>query len=204
MLTCYNLSLEVDNEILFQNLSFTCFSGGILFIKGKNGSGKTSLLRMIAGIQNHTGEITFFKNKIEYLEKPYALYIGHKTGIRTDLTVIQNLSFWSKMYGSELMLEASVRYWDLYDVLEVECYKLSAGNQKKVALAKLLCCHSNLWLLDEIDSNLDSTNLHLLQNLLRTKMETGGIVIVTSHNSIGVENSHMNTLYMEDFSKTLL
>lgn len=200
MLTCYNLSLKVNDYTLFKGLSFTSFGGGTLLIKGKNGSGKSSLLRMIAGIQQHSGKIIFKGNLIQELNKPYCVYIGHKTGIRLDLSVIQNLVFWAKMYDSDLMLEAAIRYWDLYDVLETECHKLSSGTQKKVALAKLLCCNSSLWLLDEVDTNLDSENFNLLQNLLHIKMDSGGVIICASHNNNLIQNSELNTLYIEDFN----
>lgn len=200
MLSCYDLSLKINDQVLFQGVSFTCFGGGLLLVRGNNGCGKTSLLRMIAGIQSHNGAITFKNGLIQNLTKPYSLYIGHKTGIRSDLTVMQNLSFWSRLYNSELMLEAAVMYWNLYDILDVECRKLSSGNQKKVALAKLLCCNSDLWLLDEVDTNLDDTNTKLLKNLIHTKMESGGVIIVITHNnSININNSEMNTLYLRDF-----
>ena len=209
MLVCENLSLKINEKTIFSNLSFSCFRGCFLYLKGKNGSGKTSLLRMIAGIQkfdssnkcdseyylpgskenqnlktkqhNSHAKILINSISIDAIEKPFSLYIGHKNGMRMEMSVMDNLIFWTKIYNSELMLIAAIHYWKLNDILDEKCYKLSAGNMRKVSLARLMCCSSDLWLLDEVDVNLDEGNRELLFNAIKIKIENGGIVLFSSH-----------------------
>lgn len=229
MLACQNLNLKINEKVIFRNLSFTCFRGCFLYLKGKNGSGKTSLLRMIAGIQKFDScpgnsyecnsdlepqnskdgslkdgfiedqaenydfrlqqnpmnkapsKILINSIQIEKLEKPFVLYIGHKNGMKMELSVMDNLIFWAKVYDSELMLMSAINYWKLEDILDEKCYKLSVGNMRKASLARLMCCSSDIWLLDEVDVNLDEENRGLLFNAIKIKVESGGIVLFSSH-----------------------
>lgn len=199
MLTLYDLSLNINGHNFFRHLSVTCFGGCILKINGANGSGKTSLLRMIAGIQSYSGSIYFKRVNIQNIAKPYCVYIGHNLGIRTDLTVLQNLLFWSQIYHSDLLINSAIKYWNLESLLDMPCSDLSKGNLKKVALARLLSCNSDVWLLDEVDNNLDFNNLTLLNNLLYAKINSGGIVILTSHNHTKLK--YMNILELSSFIK---
>lgn len=189
ILSCSNLELKINDKSLFSNFGVTLFPGSIIHLVGQNGDGKTSLLRMIAGIAKcEKGIITLGGINVEELEKPYANYIGHNIGIKEDLTVLENLAIFAKLHGSMLALPGALHYFDLSEFMDQKLYSLSAGNKKKVALARLLACHSNLWLLDEISSNLDSQNYELLCKILITKASSGGIIIMTSHNDIPIKN----------------
>lgn len=189
ILSCHNLDLQINNKTLFSNFGVTLFPGSIIHLVGPNGYGKTSLLRIIAGIKKcEKGIITFGGMNIEELEKPYSNYIGHNIGVKEDLTVLENLTIFAKLHGSALALQVALHYFDLLDFIDQKLYSLSEGNKKKVALARLLACHSDLWLLDEISSNLDSQNYELLCKILITKASSGGIIIMTSHNDIPIKN----------------
>ena len=172
MLSIHGLTCLVDSKLLFKNLGVTLLPGAILHLTGANGSGKTSLLRMIAGIcapsSNYTPPVSM-------------LYIGHNLGLKKDLSVLENLQFWTKVYESEERLRSAVHYFALEAVLMTKCYRLSAGMQKRVALAKLLACDAKIWLLDEPEVNLDVESRMLLNNLIVSKANTGGIIITTSH-----------------------
>lgn len=194
MLSLHSLGLVIEERELYKNISMTFLPSSIVYIQGHNGSGKTSLLRMIAGIQAPSeGKITFSKDSspMTNLTKPYCTYIGHKFGVKPELTVLENLEVWAKIYNSEELVYASIVYFSLQGLEDTKCYELSAGNQKKVALARLLCCRSKLWLLDEVDSNLDKKNKQLLLNMIVSHADNGGIVFMTSHNALEIKSAHI-------------
>lgn len=179
----------------------TLFPSSIVYLKGKNGSGKTSLLRILAGIQKPTkGMVTYGKEPIPIrkFNKPYCTYIGHKTGLKQELSVMDNLKYWAQIYNSEELVDAAVVYFQLQELVYKKYYELSAGNQKKVALAKLITCQSNFWLLDEVDTNLDEENKKLLMNLIISQADSGGIVFISSHNNPEIKTAL--TINMSDYA----
>ncbi|WPY00949.1 Heme ABC exporter ATP-binding protein CcmA [Candidatus Trichorickettsia mobilis] len=190
ILSFYQLSFHVLGQDLFNSLSVSFFPSTIVHIKGKNGCGKSSLLKIIAGIQKPTNGFVYFgtpKRPEEQSllsqnhEKPYCVYVGHRLGLKSELTVLENLKFWSEIYNSPEAFEASIYYFNLQHILNTKCYELSRGNQQKVALSKLLSCQASLWLLDEVESNLDQQNKELLHNLIALKANNGGIIVNASH-----------------------
>ncbi len=191
MISLIDLSISVEGRILLNNVNVTFLNSSITYLQGPNGSGKTSMLRILAGIMVPvTGEINYKnQHKINY--------IGHDLGLKSELTVMDHLQFWTNTYNSIEALEASVYYFGLNQLLDKKIYELSAGNQKKVALAKLLACQANLWLLDEADVNLDIANKQLLDDLIISKANNGGIIILTSHNNVFIKGS--NLLNLIDF-----
>lgn len=201
MISFEQLSCYANGKKLFSNLSFTALPSAIICIAGKNGTGKTSFLRMAARIQRSStkSKILFGTNltNIELIKKPFCTYIGHNIGLKSALTVFEHLRYWSLLYNSFEVLEASIHYFNLEHLLEKKCYELSIGNKKKVALSKLLSCQSNLWLLDEADSNLDIENKRLLDNLIISKANNGGIIIMTVHETSSIETSQI--INIEDY-----
>lgn len=182
MLICDQVSLSASAQQVFCKASFTLFPNSITYLRGSNGSGKSSLLRMIAGIQKpNSGTISFFGYDINNIEKPYANYIGHNIGVKDELTVLENIKIWSRLYNSESLISAALHYFGLVDIMDTKAYTLSAGNRQKIALARLLSCESDIWLLDEVDAHLDAQNRALLNNAISSKASNGGIVIITSH-----------------------
>lgn len=201
MLSLQSLSFITQDNNVFQDISMTLLPSSIVYLKGKNGSGKTSLLRMIAGIQQPTnGSITYGKKSIPInkFDKPYCTYIGHRTGLKQELSVIDNLIYWAELYNSKELIDVAIIYFQLQDHAHKKCYELSAGNQKKVALAKLITCQSKLWLLDEVDTNLDEVNKNLLLNLITSQADNGGIVFISSHTEPDIKTAL--TINMSDYS----
>lgn len=198
-LTCENLHLEAQGEIVFSRLSFSSTAGTILYIRGSNGSGKSSLLRIIAGIQlAEIGDIKINNVNINQLQKSYISYIGHELGINLMLSVKDNLLFWAKLYDAYEGLDATIFYFGLQELLESRAYDLSAGNRKKLALARLFLANRKIWLLDEIDNNLDESNKLVLYNAIISKASMGGIVIIASHSKEFTKNAQI--LYIEDYA----
>lgn len=201
MLSLQSLSFITQGQKIFENIAMTFLPSSIVYLKGKNGSGKTSLLRMLAGIQKPTkGIVTYGKESIpiEKFNKPYCTYIGHKTGLKQELSVIDNLKYWAQIYNSEELVDAAIIYFQLQEHVYKKYYELSAGNQKKVALAKLITCQSNFWLLDEVDTNLDEENKKLLMNLVVSQADSGGIVFISSHNNTEIKTAQI--INMSDYS----
>ncbi len=182
MLSLENLSLELQNTTLFSKLSLTLMPGSITHLKGANGAGKTTLLRALAGILTPiTGRISWNGFAIQNIKKPYANYIGHNFAIKPELTVVENIHRAAELYSSVERVQAAIYYFGLSDNENSKCFSLSAGNQKKAALCRLLACSAKLWLLDEAEANLDEDSKQLLANAVYSQAGSGGIIIFTSH-----------------------
>ncbi|MFK8039916.1 MAG: heme ABC exporter ATP-binding protein CcmA [Rickettsiaceae bacterium] len=174
MISFDDVSYCIYDRKVFCNISLTILSASITYLEGLNGSGKTSLLRLIAGIQRPTsGKIILSSSKLNY--------IGHNLGIKTDLSVYENIKFWADLYNTPNAVDIAIEYFNLNNVLYQKCYTLSAGNCKKIALTRLICCPADIWLLDEIFVNLDDNTTQLIQNLITAKANSGGVVIIASH-----------------------
>ncbi len=199
MLSFEQVTFIIEQKSIFTNISVTFLPSSIVYLQGANGCGKTSLLRMVSNLQDPTsGSVVYRSLNCKYLKKPYCTYIGHNLGLKSQITVLEHLKFWSTIYDSLETLESSIYYFKLYNILHEKCYRLSAGNQKKVALAKLIACQSNLWLLDEVEANLDQENKELLYNLIISKANNGGVILLTSHSNIDIKSAQI--INLQDYS----
>ncbi|MFO0388950.1 MAG: heme ABC exporter ATP-binding protein CcmA [Alphaproteobacteria bacterium] len=201
MLTIENLSCTRSDRLIFSGLGFSLQSGALLLLKGPNGVGKTTLIRMIAGLlPAEQGSITWnnqpTRDNAEF--KRELMYIGHKSAVKADSTVEENLRFWAKIYNTELLIPAALKYFDLTKFKDAPAGQLSAGWQRRVALARLILAPSKLWLLDEPTNFLDEEAVILTASLIESRVTQGGIVIAASHTMSSAIASH--TLWVEDFS----
>ncbi len=202
MLTVDNLALVRDNKEIFSNLGFSISTGAAAIITGRNGVGKTSLLKIIAGISKaQAGKILWGEEDVEVFRDEFngdLQFIGHKNFLKSELTVFENLKFYARLSGTELLLPAALSFFKLTDVANEKAQKLSAGWQKRVMLAKLLCCPATLWLLDEPSNNLDKEGKILLKGLIQTRIKENGLVVLSTHDEdlfdLGVR------INLEDFS----
>ena len=185
MLTLNNIELIKNNKKIFSNLGFSLSTSSALIIQGKNGSGKTSLLKIIAGITKlGNGQILWGGNNIDDFRDDFngdLQFIGHKNFLNQQLTIKQNLEFFAKLHDSQLALPSALNFFNLEEINNKKIKDLSAGWQKRVMLAKLLACPATIWLLDEPTANLDKEGKEKLLGLIKTRIKENGLVILTCH-----------------------
>ena len=192
MLSVDALFCERADRVLFCELDFSIKEGQVLQIKGSNGSGKTTLLRILCGLnEGYEGAIYWYGEPIGgKVEEYYSslAYIGHRIGVNKVLTPKENLR-WT------CSLQQVVADEELYEALdkvglrgfeESQCFTLSAGQQQRVSLAKLLISDTKLWVLDEPFTTLDADGVKQLEDLLRDHADKGGAVLITTHHNLSV------------------
>lgn len=200
MLTCENLRCEREEVRIFSGLGICLSQGALLLVRGGNGCGKTSLLKMIAGLLPcAAGEVAWRGEPVcgnaEFLQE--LTYIGHKGGIKPECTVEENLLFWARLRQNEMLIPAALRYFDLEEKRDVPCWQLSAGMQRKVALSRLIVAPTLLWLLDEPTNFLDDDSVTKVRGLIESRIAQEGIVIVATHSMRSSLPGH--TLWLEDY-----
>lgn len=202
MLTINNLSFNRDSRIIFNNLAFSLGTASALIIRGKNGCGKSSLLKIIAGIyEPNEGEILWGNENINNFRDDFnsdLQYIGHKNFLKPELTIYENLKFFAQIHNTEMALNSALDFFDLTKYQNYLVKNLSAGWQQKILLAKLLACPATIWLLDEPSNNLDNNNKKILYNLIKNRLRDQGLVIITTHDEMFFDLGPQ--LHLEDFT----
>ncbi|MDN7134638.1 cytochrome c biogenesis heme-transporting ATPase CcmA [Pseudidiomarina terrestris] len=184
LLTAKQLSSQRAGRALFSDLSFTVQRGDVLHIEGVNGAGKSTLLRALVGlVQLQSGQIEFFPDAADDHDwRNQLLFMGHKAGIKAELTAIENLTLQAKLCGCAIddawQLLATVGLLGLEDV---PAGQLSAGQQRRIALTRLWYSNVPLWILDEPFTALDTDGIELLQQRFAEHTAAGGAIIMTSH-----------------------
>ena len=181
LLEAHAISLERGGRELFNRLSFTVLRGHLLQVDGVNGAGKTSLLRILAGLSRYgfDGEVS------RYVP---LLYLGHQPGVKALLTPRENLAWHVAGQGeyTDEQIEAALSRVGLYGYEDVPSHALSAGQHRRVNLARLYLSQCPLWLLDEPFTAIDKAGVLELETLLVQHVEAGGAVVLTSHQTLRV------------------
>lgn len=191
----YNLEVKKlqcirDDRILFDNLNFSLSTGQLLQIEGHNGSGKTSLLRILCGLTLPTeGNIYWNDEDVQTVQEDYwatLSYVGHHPGIKGELTPLENLAVAQSLSREpiEIDLAEALDQVGLYGFEDVHTCTLSAGQQRRVALARLLISKTILWILDEPFTALDKAAIKMIEIWLDKHAEQGGMAILTSHHTV--------------------
>lgn len=184
---------ERDERVLFENLNFSLNRGEVLQVEGQNGSGKTTLLRMLAGLsRNFDGEIRWRGVPVQEQHADYQaslLYFGHQPGVKATLTPLENLRWYAAMHPSidvDQIISALERV-GLKGYEDVPCHTLSAGQNRRVSLARLQLSRAPLWILDEPFTAIDKKGVAAQEQLILEHAAAGGAVILTTHHDIGVD-----------------
>jgi heme exporter protein A len=182
-----NLLCVRGGRTLFKDLSFRLAAGESLRLQGPNGAGKTSLLRMIAGfLPPGAGRIRVEDGQTEHTIDEVCHYVGHLNGIKSALTVRENLDFWrSYLQGGDV--GKAMRRFALTGLNDIPAGLLSAGQKRRLALARLAVAHRPLWLLDEPTVSLDQGSCDMFAGLLSAHIAAGGIAIAATHVPLAVD-----------------
>lgn len=190
LLEARELGCERDDRWLFRGLSFAVREGELVQIEGRNGAGKTTLLRMLAGLYwVQEGQVLWKGASREQQSVDFAeqlLFLGHRTGIKLSLTPRENLAFWCKLHGEapESLQREALRKVGLKGYETVPCHQLSAGQQRRAALARLFVSQATLWILDEAFTAIDRAGVSELEGWLSDKRSGGGAILLTTHHPI--------------------
>jgi heme exporter protein A len=205
-LVAEDLACRRGARLVFAGLSFRLPPGGVLVLTGANGSGKTSLLRLIAGLiapaagslywgaAPIAGDVAGHRARLHY--------VGHQDGIKPGLTPCETLAFWAALRGREMGrdapgLAAALAAFALEPVADWPCRWLSAGQRRRLALARLLAIPASLWLLDEPFSALDDDNRHRLELAVAAHRAAGGRLVLATH--IAVEIGSAAGIGLDDY-----
>ncbi len=206
MLKANALGFERESRTLFSNLTFEVEPGSMLFVSGANGSGKSSLLKILAGISRPTTGALIWRNQPLLSRDPYflaeLLYIGHKIGIVPALTPLQNLQWLLGISHISAVSRAEVlqalKAVGLGKFFDIPCEQLSKGQCQRVALARLWIHPGACWILDEPLAGLDEEGFLLLREQCSRHLEQKGIIIVASHRSFDLNPIKQIELTLRD------
>ncbi|HEY5717626.1 MAG TPA: cytochrome c biogenesis heme-transporting ATPase CcmA [Motiliproteus sp.] len=194
LLEANNLFCERDERILFENLSFTLNAGEILQVEGPNGSGKTTLLRILAGLSSaYEGDLQWKGESMDDARDDFLasmLYFGHLPGVKATLTAEENLRWYCAVHPltriegiSEALAKVGLRGFE-----DVPCHSLSAGQNRRVSLARLYFSEAPLWILDEPFTAIDKRGVAEKEALIAAHAAKGGSVILTTHHELAIPN----------------
>ncbi len=201
MLSAQGLSCLRGSRLLFNNVGFELNAGGLLYVLGENGSGKSSLLRMLCGLLTpEEGAVFWNGKKIKEDAESYLsnlTYLGHLNGLKDDLTALENLQTNARMAGIEASEQTAMAALTAIGIARcafLPARVLSQGQKRRVALAGLWLANTKLWILDEPFAALDVASVEVLAARLGAHIAEGGMAILTTHQDVSVNAKHTQTL----------
>jgi heme exporter protein A len=187
------LECQRGGRVLFRDLSFSLRAGEALLVEGENGSGKTSLLRLLCGLSHPaSGEVRWRGRAIGTQRAEYAremAWFGHQHGVKPELKAGENLAFAAALRGEARRegVERALERVGLEEQADIAGRALSAGQKQRLALARLLLSRARLWILDEPFTALDAAGGELVRALIGTHLGDGGLAVLTSHQPVRLQ-----------------
>jgi len=186
-LSVHDLTCVRGGRTVFEGLSFNVMDGQGVELTGANGVGKSSLLRMLAGyLPPAAGEIRLEGADDDTPIGEYCHYVGHLNGVKHVFTVRENLAFWADYFGGGDIAQ-SLEAFNLSDLRDIPAGLLSAGQARRLGLARLLLVNRPLWLLDEPTVSLDEDSRKILASVIHDRIKDGGLVVAATHQPLGVK-----------------
>jgi heme exporter protein A len=173
---------------VFTGLSFTISAGQALVVMGPNGVGKSSLLRLMAGLVRRTGgTIVLEDGDPELSVAEQAHYLGHQDALKPALTVLENLNFWAQMLDAHApAIDQALATVGLGSIVDLPAGYLSAGQRRRLSIARLVTIKRPIWLLDEPTTALDTGSQAMLAHLMGEHLKGGGLILAAAHGPIGL------------------
>lgn len=205
VLSAQDLACERSERVLFRGLNFDLGAGEALWVRGGNGHGKTSLLRILCGLsQPASGEVRWRGEPLARMREDYGremAYVGHANGIKDDLTPLENLRLAAELGGRALNESSAVAALEgvgLGRCLDLPARVLSFGQRRRVALAGILTAGALLWILDEPLTGLDVHGVAVVEGLIRDHVAAGGMAIMTTHQPLALADIALRTISVGD------
>ena len=202
MLEANALTCVREERTLFSELSLSVAPGELVQVAGPNGAGKTSLLRLLAGLSRpHEGSVSWQGENIEHCRDSFhqeLFYLGHQAGIKHELSAYENLAFFRRMHhqGSNANLWEVLAQVGLAGLEDQYAGQLSAGQKRRVALARLWLGGPKLWILDEPFTAIDKHGVKVLERLFLEHTDAGGMVLITTHQDLNLCADRARVLHL--------
>ncbi|MFT7525069.1 MAG: heme exporter protein A [Arenicella sp.] len=189
LLSAQSLSCVRGERSLFQSLNFKLKEGQCLHVLGANGSGKTSLLRILSGLTDPTDGSVLWQQKTIHNHPRFlqqSAFLGHKDGIKNQLTALENLSFYQRLEGiiNDDLVDQHLAQMGILDCADLSANKLSFGQRRRLAFARLLMPLFKLWILDEPFTGIDVQGRVLIEGVCLKHLQSGGMIVLTNHQSL--------------------
>ncbi|MCL2022002.1 MAG: cytochrome c biogenesis heme-transporting ATPase CcmA [Betaproteobacteria bacterium] len=203
MLEAIQIECQRGDQRLFHGIDFCLQGGELLFLQGKNGAGKTSMLRILCGLSLPvSGEIRWHGENIHRVNERFRgelCYLGHQNAIKDDLTPLENLMISTGLHDEAIDEDAALNALaqvGLAGRVELACRYLSQGQKRRVALSRLALAKRPLWILDEPFVALDAQANQWLSNVIGAHSERGGLTVLTSHQAIDIPAAEIRPLVL--------
>ncbi|MGZ8162766.1 MAG: cytochrome c biogenesis heme-transporting ATPase CcmA [Methylobacter sp.] len=193
------LSCIRDDRVLFEGLAFELYAGQVLLLEGENGSGKTSLLRIICGFREpDSGRIRWCGDAVNDSQfYAQVAYVGHLDGVKKELTVLENLKVSLALSKpGRYSIQGALKKVNLAGFDDVLVQALSAGQKRRLSLARLLITENCLWILDEPFTSLDKQGIALIETLMIEHCSNNGMIVLTSHHEIALHRIDVQRIHL--------